>query len=209
MYKTTSCLLFHGPESESVALGAAKLYGVLVPFDSSDLRKKGARELVELLSCPPVGSGTRSVVVGPLDVASQATSDVLLKTLEEFDPEGIRPFLWAWDLGGVSKTVRSRCVCQFAPGVDERLVSYLPVGKQMVSDYLTRDYVGLVEGWKESKGDEELVLRAVIEELSGHMKGDSVEPRVLNLWEALRPLCGPHPLTPARILSAFLGASIQ
>lgn len=208
MYETSSCLLFHGPQSESVALGAARNYGTLVPFDSSDLKKEGARAFVELLSSLPVGSGARSVVVGPLDEASSATSDVLLKTLEEFDPRGVRPFLWAWDLGGVSKTIRSRCVCQFAPGTDERLTDYLPVGRQMVSAYLTRDYVGLIEGWKESKGDEEVVLRAVVEDLLSHMAGDPVDPRVLDLWEALRPLCGPHPLTPARILAAFLGASV-
>ena len=204
MYKVTSCLLFHGPSAELAALDRAKAFGRLVPFDSSSLKKDGARSVVEMLSGLPVGSGTRSLLIGPLDEVAAATSDVLLKTIEEFDPEGIRPFLWAWDLGGVSKTIRSRCVCLFAGGVDVRLVEYAPAATQIVKAYLAKDWVTLVEAWKESKGDEAVTLRAVADVLAVRLSAPDVDPRLSALWDNLRPLFGPMTLTPARILAAFL-----
>lgn len=204
----SSCILYHGPGAGLVAHGAAKAHGRLVLFEGQSLKKDGARELVELMASLPVGSGSHSVLVGPLDEVAPGTSDVLLKTLEEFDPRGIRPFLWAWDLGGVSPTIRSRCVCQYSPGVDERLEAYASQGSGIVKAYKAKDWVGLIELLKDSKGDEPQLLGSVIEILSLEFQKDSPDPRLLSLWSHLRPLFNGSVLTPARVVSAFLEAGI-
>ena len=217
MYQTTSCLLVHGPGSEPMARSMAEAHGKLVPFDSGVMKKEGARELVELLSSLPVGSGTRSVVVGPMDELAPATSDVLLKTIEEFDPRGVRPFLWAWDLGGVSPTIRSRCLTLFAPGEDARLEDYRGKGEKLFRCFKLKDWVGLVEvlvGSKDddgsktggAKGEEVHLLSVVTTLLSQELADPEPDPRYEALWANLRPLFHGAPLTPARVVSAFLEA---
>jgi hypothetical protein len=209
MAPPTSCLLFHGPGSETRSHEEAAKFGKKVPFEGSGLKKDGARSFVELLSSLPVGSGTRSVVVGPMDEVAPGTSDVLLKTLEEFDPTGIRPFLWAWDLGGVSPTIRSRCVCFYVPGVDDRLEGYRTQAQGVLAAYRARDWVTLIESWGDLKGEEVHLLRATVDVLSSSLGGGtSFDPRLGSLWESLRPLLGPAPLTPARVVSAFLEAGL-
>lgn len=99
-YVPTSCILFHGPNAESVGHTGASTFGRLLPFTGSSLKKDGAREIVSLFSQRAVGGGQASVLIGPVDEINPATSDVLLKSIEDFDPAGTRPFLWAWDLGG-------------------------------------------------------------------------------------------------------------
>ena len=152
-YVPTSCVLFHGPGSEETGHRAATSYGRLLPFTGSSLKKDGARELVSLLSSRTMVS--TSVLVGPIDEASPATSDVLLKVIEELDPRGVKPFLWAWDLGGVSVTLRSRCVLQFCPGVDVRTESYLPNAKSLLKAYSQGDWVTLIES---VQGEDDVIL---------------------------------------------------
>ena len=204
-----SCLLFHGPGSDARAHGEAKLFGLPIPFvDNSIAKKDGARSFVELMSSLPVGSGRRSIVVGPLDEVPPGSSDVLLKTLEEFNPQGVRPFLWAWDLGGVSPTIRSRCVCIFTPGEDERLEAYRHQAESLLKAYRTKDWVSLVDEWKDSKGDEIHLLRALVDLLGVSLGLPDPDPRLVSLWEHLRPMFGGTNLTPARVVSVFLEAGL-
>ena len=203
----SSCLLFHGPGAETKAWEAANGFGKLIPFDGSALKKDGARDLVEIIASFPVGSGAHSVLVGPVDYVTPAVSDTLLKTLEEFNPRGVRPFLWAWDLGGVSMTIRSRCVCQDSPGTDSRLETYRNQARDVVKAFLASDWTSMVEIWKESKGDEIDILRAVVDQLPQYLESNPLDTRIESLWVHIRPMTNSQTLTPARIISAFLESS--
>lgn len=165
------------------------------------MKKEGARELVSLLSHRPVGDGRAAVLVGPVDEVNPATSDVLLKTVEEFDPEGTRPFLWAWDLGGVSPTLRSRCVLKYCPGTDSRGEVHESTARTLLVAYEGGDWVTLTE---EVKAYEDLpaLMRSVADLLPAKVR--TPEPRYENLWETLRDLFDGMTLTPARVVSAFL-----
>lgn len=200
-YVSTSCVLFHGPGSEEAGHRAATSHGRILPFTGSSLKKDGARDLVSLLSSRTMVA--TSVLVGPIDEASPATSDVLLKVIEELDPRGVKPFLWAWDLGGVSLTLRSRCILQFCPGVDARTESYLPSARNLLKAYTQGDWATLIES-VQSEDDAVLLLRAVSEILAPHLCQPQPDLRYVHLWETLRPLFDGSTLTPARVLSAFL-----
>lgn len=202
-YEITSCILFHGPGAEAEGYASAKAYGRLLPFTGSELKKEGARELVSLLSHRPVGGGRAAVFVGPVDEVNPATSDVLLKTIEEFDPEGTRPFLWAWDLGGVSLTLRSRCILKFCAGTDLRGEAHESTARALLSAYEGGDWVTVTE---EVKGYEDLasLMRSVADLLPPKLRVMNPEPRYANLWECLRDLFDGTTLTPARVVSAFL-----
>jgi hypothetical protein len=79
------------------------------------------REATDLLLSTPVGMEVGVVVIGPLDrVGSSKASDGLLKSIEEHT-ELVVPVLWAHDLGGVSPTIKSRCLVRWCPqvGVDD------------------------------------------------------------------------------------------
>lgn len=202
-YRVTSCILFHGPGSESEGYSSATAFGRLLPFTGSELKKEGARELVSLLSHRPVGGGRFSVLVGPVDEANPATSDVLLKTIEEFDPDGTRPFLWAWDLGGVSRTLRSRCILKFCPGNDPRGEAHEATARVLLRAYAEGDWVTLIEEVKEYP-DLPGVLRSVTDHLPSKLSVPDPEPRYIRLWEELRELFDGATLTPARVVSTFL-----
>ncbi len=203
VYVPTSCILFHGPGAETAGHSAATAFGRLLPFTGSSLKKEGARELVSLLSQRAVGSGRAAVLVGPVDEVNPATSDILLKTIEEFDPDGTRPFLWAWDLGGVSHTLRSRCILQFCPGVDPRGEAHETTARTLLRAYEGGDWVTVIE---EVKGydDTTALMRAVADLLPPKMMAPVPDPRHTHLWEAVRDLFDGAPLTPAKVVSAFL-----
>lgn len=202
-YEVTSCILFHGPGSEAFGYGAAKAYGRLLPFTGSELKKEGARELVSLLSHRPVGGGRSSVLVGPVDEANPATSDVLLKTIEEFDPDGTRPFLWAWDLGGVSPTLRSRCVLKFCPGTDPRGEAHESTALALLRAYEDGDWVTVIEEVK-SYDDLAALMRSVADLLPPKLGVTEPDLRYANLWDGLRDLFDGTTMTPARVVSCFL-----
>lgn len=186
---------------------AALAHGRLLPFTGSDLKKEGARELTTLIARGlPGGATTGSVLVGPVDEVSPATSDVLLKTIEEFDPAGVRPFLWAWDLGGVSNTLKSRCVLRFCSGSDPRTEGYEESARLVLSAYMAADWVSLVEEFRGENLDLDTLLRSVVEQVALHLSDPSPNPRYAHLWDTLRGLFGPAPLTQARVVSGFLQA---
>lgn len=206
---TGSVSLYHGPGAELAAKNAAKDYGLVQPFKMAGeaLKKGEARELVSLLNQTPVGDRPWSVVVGPLDEVSAAVGDVLLKTIEEYLPGKIRPFLWAWDYGGVIPTLRSRTLSEFVPGTDERVNLGRGVADKLLRAYLLRNWSELVSDLKESKGDERFVFLALVEAIQERMdSGDSEGTRLLKLWGSLRELLRMKdaPFTPARVLSVFL-----
>jgi hypothetical protein len=204
-----SCLLVHGPASESVAHEEARLHGRVLSFGDGSgdpLRKGEARELVELLSTPTVGDKPFSVVVGPVDEVALATGDVLLKTVEEPFVHGPRLYLWARDLGEVLPTIRSRCVLKFAPGADPRLDFYTDRATKLVSAYIQGNWTVLIEEFREAKGETDLLVEAVVGVLASRLEESQMQDDLLDLWAGLRRLRAlkDAPLTPARVLAPFL-----
>lgn len=122
-----SCLLFHGPNARQEALNQAHRTGRLLvpPLGDDGLKIDDVREIADLLLSTPVGDQTGVVVVGPMDHASPKAGDGLLKSIEEF-ADVVAPILWATDLGGVSPTIRSRCLAKWCPA--------LKGGAQMIDD---------------------------------------------------------------------------
>jgi len=200
---SVSCQLFHGPGSQEQAYLIAKTFGKVLPFDGGALKKEGCRELVDLLSQTPVGDGSHSVVVGPVDEAAAASTDVLLKAIEEL--KLVYPVLWAWDLGGVSSTLTSRCLTHFAPGVDIRWEGMIPIARMVLKAYLEGDWVSLIEEVKDIK-EQDMLLRALVDVLQPKLESSTDPTPYLALWGHLRPLFSGGTLTQARILSAFLEA---
>lgn len=158
-----------------------------------------------ILSQRAVGGGQTSVLIGPVDEINPATSDVLLKSIEEFDPAGTRPFLWAWDLGGVTHTLRSRCILQFCAGVDLRTEEYLPIAVSLLKAYREGDWVTLVESLRENESPD-ILLRALVDTLATKLAQPDPDLRYVSLWECLRSLFSGSTLTPARLVSTFLQA---
>lgn len=203
---TATPTLYHGPGALAAAHTAATAKGKIVPLaGNGGIRKDDVRELVGVLNSRPMGVGPFGVVVGPLDEMRPEVSDVLLKTLEEPIEHGVEPYLWAWDLGGVSPTVRSRCRGLYVGGEDLRLQAYDGGARTLLKAWSGRDWTTLVEYLGNAKGDEALLVGAVYEVAArSYCSGDLAYERLLL---ALRPLFGGAQLTVARVVAAFMEAA--
>ena len=182
----TSCLLFHGPGARQAALLEAKRIGKLVadPFGDKGLKVDEARTFVSLMKSTPVGDGIGVVMAGPMDQAQPRTSDVLLKVVEEFPAHVIRPILWATDLGGVMKTIQSRCLDIWCPITED-----LPVDEELEKAALSLVEAHLrCQAWKvpplvASMKDR---LPALLGEMAGVLIPRMEEARVRDLWGHIR-----------------------
>lgn len=104
-----SSFLFYGPGARKEAFSREKKGRRLGgPFGDQGLKVDEARKIVELLNNLPPGRKKCMLVIGPMNRATQAASDVLLKSLEE-PPKKVEMVLWAEDLNGVLPTILSRC----------------------------------------------------------------------------------------------------
>lgn len=143
----TSAILFHGPDARSSALRVAQGLGRLLhpPFGEEGLKIAESRQIIDLMNNTPVGDRAGVLVIGPLDKALPASTDVLLKSIEEFNPDIVRPVLWANDETEVSGTIRSRCLRRWCPGsilLDEEVME---VVRQLVSESLGGHRASVVE----------------------------------------------------------------
>lgn len=110
-----SCILFHGPTARQEALNETHRQGRLIAPPFEKLGIDDIREATDLLLSTPVGMGVGVIVIGPMDrMGSAKASDGLLKSIEEHS-ELMVPILWAHDLGGVSPTIKSRCLTRWCP----------------------------------------------------------------------------------------------
>lgn len=124
-------VLFHGPGSEAscaeeVKAGDLRLLHPPFGHTIEEGRKTPrylsvdeARQIVDILGSNPVGSAEGVVIVGPMNLASDQSSDVLLKALEETGEGRTSAYLWATDIQGVRPTVVSRCRHVYCPGFDQ------------------------------------------------------------------------------------------
>ena len=168
------------------------------PVGQKGLKKDEAREIVELVSYPPVGDSLGVVVIGPLDLATVASSDVLLKILEDGRDENTVLILWANDLGEVRPTVRSRCLsvwCAGDPIVEEDLVE---IAESAFQALIKKDLFNLTLLIQKVKSKESEFLRAFLDRLVDE------SPDYLDFWLSARPLCGFKRITQIQLLGPFV-----
>lgn len=187
--KYTSALLFHGPGAQQTAESELDQIGraVAPPFGLDGLKIDDARAIIGLMETAPVGDRPGALLIGPLDRARQQATDVLLKVIEEFDPKGVRPVVWAHDIGGVAPTIRSRCLHRWCPGeesVDETLMNF---AFELIDAYLTGDCATVIEIIdQQSKTDAPDLLEAVVKALSTNL--EQMDGDRYALWVRVRRL---------------------
>ena len=204
-----SCILFHGPGARDAALRKVEAVGHLMapPYGDEGLKVDDAREMVLQLLNVPLRQGLGVVIAGPLDEANPKAADVLLKSIEEFDGEVVLPLLWANDLGGVSLTIRSRCLDVWCPGVsvpddDEKITG---MAWELVTRFQERDLCGMpgVLGKKFEEKNGPKLVGAISEVVATHLD----DPVMRDLWERLRKIARWTNPKPVEILSVLMGES--
>jgi hypothetical protein len=168
------------------------------PLGDEGLKIADSRDLVELLDSTPLGDGLGVVVVGPLCRASAATTDVLLKTIEEVDLRRVFPIFWAFSDTEVSSTIRSRCLLRWCPGVEEVEESLKLKAREILRAHLAGDVAGLIEGVKGC--EPEPFLRGLVWALQEH----GVTAKAGELWLSVRRLLRHREPTALELLVALL-----
>lgn len=167
------------------------------PFGEKGLKIAESRMIVDLINNPPVGDAPCVIVVGPLDFASAAATDVLLKSLEEFDAKAVRPVLWARDETDVSGTVRSRCIRRWCPDDPEGSDEAPPGARELVAASLERRVPEVIEILRDH--DHEDLLEG-----SAKVLRDMRERPATVLWERVRLVLRHRNPTATEVLAAFL-----
>ena len=203
---TRSAVIYHGPGACQVVIDEAGRQGRLLhePFGDKGLKIKEAREAVRLLQSVPIGLDLGLVIVGPLDKAPPRSVDVLLKVVEEFN-QYVRPLLWAYDLGGVRPTIRSRCLDVWCPATgyepeDEVLDE---VARELLHASLGERYYEVPGLVAQMSGREAELLAEVVNAMSVLLDN----PKVLPLWERVRGAARWRNPTAMEVISAFLPES--
>lgn len=191
MYAAEPTILFHGPTAQGRAAEEAVNWGRVVgsfghPKDGMDIAC--VREAVSAMTTTPVGDRRGAVVVGPVDILTQeGIVDALLKTVEEKPKDSPRAFLWAWDLGSVRPTIRSRCHHAWCPGRVSYEKKTLDAATQAVESSLQGSTAGVIEtflGMRDQWGDEQdEFLRAAV-----YVLATKTDPKRFLLWSRIRPL---------------------
>ena len=179
-----SSILFHGPTAKDLAVAYAEENGRLVapPIGDSGLKIQEVRDLTELLRSTPVGMQTGMVVIGPMDqTASLKAADGLLKSIEDHS-DMVIPLLWANDLGGVSPTIRSRCLPKWCPPSNDTEDSDLETDGRALFSAATEGRLWQVPTLVHKHRKDLHGLMGVLAEAI------SESPEHLPLWERLRPV---------------------
>lgn len=198
-----SCVLFHGPGAYQAALDRAARMGRLVapPYGQDGLKTDTAREIVTSLLSSPVGQETGVVIVGPMDQAQPRASDVLLKCIEDLSDGVVRPVLWADDLGDVSPTIRSRCLTQWSPGIDEQQDdAIIGLAWKLVDASVSGEWEHLPAIYQAQGKERELVAA-----IAGALSTDIQDTRKQQLWARLRQVARWRNPQLIEILSALVG----
>lgn len=195
-----SPILFHGPAARDAAMAIVPSLGrqLREPFGDNGLKIAESREIIDLMNNTPVGDSPGVIVMGPMDRAMQVATDVLLKSIEEFDEQIVRPVLWAHDEAEVSSTIRSRCLRRWCPGTVEVDEDLLDTARGVVEAALSGDVAAVIEGLREEDPREILVAAAAA--LRERGVGDATEA----LWEGLRAALSVRNPTATEALAAFL-----
>lgn len=168
------------------------------PLGDDGLKIADSRELVELLDSTPIGDVPGVLIVGPLCRASSATTDVLLKTIEEVDPSRVRPIFWAITGADVSATVRSRCLMRWCPGEEPVDPASRESAKRALAACLDRDVAEVIESLKAV--EPEPFLHALVHAILEH----GVDGATDRIWVAARRLLRHREPTALELLAALL-----
>ena len=204
----SSCLLYFGPGARDVAINEAHKLGKLIadPFGDTGLKTDEAREFVLAMGSLPVGVNLGTLVVGPIDLAMPKASDVILKTIEEFDDSRIQPILWAHDAAGVTPTIRSRCLSRWVDNPDDGDADQdlVDAGFDIVDAIHGKNIYRIPTIVSQFKKREHELIGSVADALSTDMK----HPESRALWDSLRPITLLHNPTGIEIIAALVGVSI-
>lgn len=206
-----SSILYHGPGARQEALNEAARNGRLVapPIGDDGLKIAEVRSVVELMMSTPVGMSLGSVVIGPMDnITSVKASDGLLKMVEE-PSEMVLPILWAHDLGGVSPTIRSRCLPRWAPFVDtgEDLDAEIGADGSDLAYAVLEDRLWEIPPLVKKY---DIKDKKRLPELLGFIaQGLLVDgsAKAVQVWEGFRPVTLHRNPTSIEVISALLGAT--
>jgi hypothetical protein len=139
--------------------------------------------------------------------ATLRSSDALLKTIEEGGNGFVFPILWAYDLGSVPFTIRSRCLERWAELVEaqdsnDELTSaaWTAVGAAIKGDYFMLLGATRIISSKEAKTGP--FSNALIECLSTKLD----DPLHQKLWERLRPVTRTRDVAPLEVIAHLMGA---
>ena len=135
---------------------------VAPPF--KDLKVKEVKHLVRMFS-QVYPHKNPTLLAGPLDDADPSTLDILLKRIEEPINQAPLLILWAYDLGSVPKTIRSRCGEKFyyAPSFYNE---FKEASEALYEHFTSKDELGVVQTLKMiSKGQERAFLNSYIQVL--------------------------------------------
>lgn len=118
-----SCKLYHGPNAKRMALFNSGKSEFICEIGDGDnpIGVTEARKLSSLSEIVHPG-GLRTVVMGPMDMATQQACDSILKVVEESSGVTINVNLWSFDIDDTPDTIKSRCFHEWCPGdetVDE------------------------------------------------------------------------------------------
>lgn len=194
-----SPVLFHGPGAREVAMAEVPTLGRLIhePFGEDGLKVAESREIIELMNNTPIGDEPGVVVIGPMDQGQQMATDVLLKSIEEYDPNVVRPVLWALNEPDVSPTIRSRCLRRWCPGEETYDELLLADAERLVTASLEEKRSVVLEVTKEH-GEE--ILSAVARVLSWRQMDSASRA----LWGRVRDVLCVRKPTATEILVPFL-----
>ena len=170
---STSCILYHGPGAKGSAISEANRIGRMVggPFGDGGLKVDEAREIINLLSSTPVGEITGVVVAGPMDEANPKASDTLLKTVEEAPSEYVALIMWANDLGGVSPTIRSRCLEKWSDSIGNHDDDPIMVASiRIVEAVLANDILSIINTARPFDKRESELISAISNVMSGKLE---------------------------------------
>lgn len=204
----TPCL-YHGPSARDRAVreaGSENYRPVAPPVGDDGLKVDDSRTLVELLSSAPVGDKQGSLVLGPLDRTTPEAGDALLKTLEEFGEGPTRVFAWAWDLSGVSPTIRSRTLSVWCPGPDP--LAHLAKKAQALHDALAAGKLHTVLELLAEEPDDlarEDLLLAFLTPLSRTALPENKSGGVGAVWRRVRPLLNGKGVSRLAAVTALMG----
>jgi hypothetical protein len=194
-----SAVLFHGPGAREESARFARTLGRLLrDFGEGGLKIAESREIIALMGSAPLGDEPGVVVIGPVDRAAHASTDVLLKSIEEFNPDIVRPVLWAYDETEVSPTIRSRCLRRWCPGVVGIDEDALDAAREIVNESLGGHRASVVELSKDK--DPRVLLEAAAQAL--HERG--IDDETEEMWARVRATLRYTNPTPTEALAALL-----
>ena len=195
-----SVVIFHGPSAYDQALEKSLTPGfrpIHSPMGGGGLKKEEAQRVVELVSQPPIGDSIGTLVVGPMDLATVASQDSLLKSIEDGRDQHVILILWANDLGEVKSTIRSRCVSIWCPGTPRLDDELLQLAEGVLVALSKKNLFEITLLLEKIKSREAEFLRVLLTLL-----GEEPQKH-LSLWGSLRPLCSAKRLTRIQLITPF------